>query len=434
MPKSNPEAEKKLTQISIKNLPPGRHRDRDSNGLYVIARDTGSRQWLLRVVMPGVEGKPPKRHDFGLGSFPQLSLADARTKAAKWRAWARAGRNPVAAQRAEDRALAEQEAETGKAFAWVADRAFEALSPAWRNPKHRDQWISTIREYVNPFIGARPVEEIDSPDIVDLLSPIWLSKPETARRVRQRVAAVLDFAHARGWRSTEAPMRSIMAGKALPRQPKGKEHHAAVPYPAAPATIARLREKLPSVGRLALELAIITATRSGEVRGATWGEVDLDAAIWTIPASRMKAKREHVVPLTGRAVEIIKTAAAFRKSNRADAFIFPGTAKATISDMTMLKAAREVAPNATVHGWRSTFRDWVAERTDFDGDIAEMALAHTIGNKVERAYRRGNLLEKRRVLMEAWEAYLDGKDEPSSDTEAAEAPSNVVRINSRGKA
>lgn len=396
-----------LTPISVRNAKPGRHAD--GNGLYLIVRDTGSRQWLLRVVVPNLAGGEAKRQDFGLGSAGDVSLADARKKAAQWREWAKAGRDPRVAQRIADKERADQDAVYDRTFQWVAERAHEAMRPAWRNGKHSDQWISTLATYAFPKIGSEPVETIDGPAIVDLLSPIWLSKPETARRVRQRVAAVLDYAHAKGWRSTEAPMRSIMAGKALARQPKGKEHHEAVAYVDAPATIAKLRAKPETIGRLALEFAIVTATRSGEVRGATWDEVDLDAGLWTIPASRMKAKREHVVPLTGRAKELLASAAEHRTSSKADAAIFPGSARKAISDMTMLRALREVAPGATVHGWRSTFRDWIAECTAFDGEIAEMALAHTIGNKVERAYRRGNLVEKRRTMMAAWDTYLSGE-------------------------
>lgn len=407
-----------LTPISVRNAKPGRHAD--GNGLYLIVRDTGSRQWLLRVVVPSLTGGDAKRQDFGLGSASDVTLADARRKAAQWREWAKAGRDPRVAQRIVDKERADRDAVYDRTFQWAAERAHEAMRPAWQNAKHSNQWISTLATYAFPKIGGEPVETIDGPAIVDLLSPIWLTKPETARRVRQRIAAVLDYAHAKGWRSTEAPMRSIMAGKALARQPRGKEHHEAVAYVDAPGAIARLRAKPETVGRLALEFAIITATRSGEVRGATWGEIDLDSGLWTIPAARMKAKREHIVPLTERALALLATAEHHRKSKGPDAAIFPGAAKKVISDMTMLKAVRAIAPGSTVHGWRSTFRDWVAECTSFDGEIAEMALAHTIGNKVERAYRRGNLLEKRRTMMAAWDAYLSG--EPAGA---------VVNINSR---
>lgn len=408
----------RLTPISVRNAKPGRHAD--GNGLYLIVRDTGSRQWLLRVVVPDLNGGKGKRQDFGLGSAADVSLADARKKAAQWREWAKAGRDPRVAQRVADKERADQDAVYDRTFKWVAERAHEAMRPSWRNAKHSDQWISTLATYAFPKIGSEPVETIDGPAIVNLLSPIWLSKPETARRVRQRVAAVLDYAHGQGWRSTAAPMRSIMAGKALAKQPKGKEHHEAVAYADAPATIATLRAKPETVGRLALEFAIVTATRSGEVRGATWGEVDLENALWTIPAERMKAKREHVVPLAPRAMELLAAAAAYRKSSKPDAAIFPGAAQKAISDMTMLKAVRDVAPGTTVHGWRSTFRDWIAECTNFDGEVAEMALAHTISNKVEKAYRRGNLLEKRRAMMAAWDAYLSG-----------ESMGNVVILDSR---
>ncbi|PJG48329.1 hypothetical protein CAF53_08810 [Sphingobium sp. LB126] len=391
----------KLTNISVTNAKPGRHADGD--GLYLHVRDSGSKAWVLRVMVEG------KRSDFGMGSLSDLSLAEARTRAATWRAWAKEGRNPVFVQREEDRAKAALEAEGARTFKWVAEQAHEALSPAWRNPKHKDQWINTLKEYAFPKIGKEPVAAIDAPMIIAVLTPIWLKKPETARRVRQRIGAVLDFAHVHGWRPTEAPMRSIVAGKSLPLQKGGKQHHAAVPYDEAAAVMKDLRAKAESAGRLALEFTILTAARSGETRGATWAEVDLEKALWTIPGARMKAGKPHIVPLTPRAVEILGAAAKLRKTNKPDEMVFPGRGISAMSDMTMAKHMRAVRDDATVHGWRSTFRDWISECTNFPSEVAEMALAHTISNRVEAAYRRGKLLEKRREMMLAWENYLAGR-------------------------
>jgi integrase len=274
--------------------------------------------------------------------------------------------------------------------------------PGWRNAKHAAQWLSTLEEYAFPYIGQKPVGEIDGPEIRDLLAEIWLSKPETARRVRQRIGTVLDWAHAKGYRSAEAPMRSVSRG--LPRQPKRDKHFAALPYEKLPAIMAELEATI-SIGRLALRFAILTACRSGEVRGATWAEIDFTRRIWTIPAGRMKAGKEHVVPLSDAAVEILRAAEPFRGRNK-DAFIFPGKPGKPLSDMTLTKVLRDMGhTEITVHGFRSTFRDWAAEQTATPGDVVEAALAHTIRNKVEAAYRRTNYLEKRRGLMNEWGAF-----------------------------
>jgi integrase len=240
----------------------------------------------------------------------------------------------------------------------------------------------------------------------DLLATIWLEKPETARRVRQRVGAVLDWAYAKGYRNGEAPLRSISKG--LPRQPKKSGHHAAMPYGDVPAFLSRLHER-ESWGRLALAAAILTAARSGEIRGATWAEVNLEAGLWTIPASRMKAGREHVVPLSSAAKRLFERAAELRTEGAR--YIFHGArGDKPMSDMTLMKVLRDMKEPFTAHGFRSSFRDWVSETTSFSGDLAEAALAHAVENKVEAAYRRGNLLEKRRKLMDAWGAYCSGSD------------------------
>jgi integrase len=253
-----------------------------------------------------------------------------------------------------------------------------------------------------PTLGDIRVSEITGPMIRNVLAEIWLTKPETARRVRQRIGAVLDWAYASGYRETEAPMRSISKG--LPRQPKkGGSHFAAMPYAEVAAFMSRLNER-ESVTRLALQVTILTAFRSGEVRGATWNEIDFDAALWTIPVERMKAKREHVVPLSEAALRILRRCKQLRSGG--EPLIFPRTRpRHPMSDMTLTKLLRELKVPVTVHGFRSSFRDWVSEETDLQGEVAEAALAHTVPNKTEAAYRRGSLLEKRRNLMDDWANY-----------------------------
>jgi integrase len=271
----------------------------------------------------------------------------------------------------------------------------------WRNAKHRAQWKSTLESYAFPSVGDTLVSEVDAPAVRDLLISIWVETPETARRVKQRIGAILDWAHSKGYREDEAPMRAI--GKGLPRHKKQANHFAAMPYGDVPDFIAKLRERQ-SWGRLALEAAILTATRSGEVRGATWSEIDLEKGLWTIPAERMKAKREHVIPLSAAAKNLFKRAAALKTVGHK--YIFHGTKRdKPMSDMTLTKVLRDLKRDETAHGFRSSFRDWVSEETEFPGDVAEAALAHMVSNKTEAAYRRGKLLEKRRKLMDAWGSY-----------------------------
>jgi integrase len=266
-------------------------------------------------------------------------------------------------------------------------------------------------------MGDLLVSDIEGPLIRDVLAPIWLAKPETARRVRQRIGTVLDWSYARGFRATEAPMRSLSKG--LPRQPKKDNHFAALPYTSVPGFLEKLDER-ESVGRVALEALILTAARSGEIRSATWQELDLDAALWSIPASRMKMGRAHIVPLSFEAVSVFERAKRFKAG--ASDLVFPGqNVKKPLSDMTLLKILRNMELAVTVHGFRSAFRDWVAEQTDYSGEIAEAALAHTVSNKVEAAYRRTDFLDKRRLLMRDWGAFCKGSSPPAEDAEGVSA-------------
>ena len=275
----------------------------------------------------------------------------------------------------------------------------------WRNAKHRAQWMSTLSTYAFPTIGDVSVSDVEGPAVRDVLVATWLIKPETARRVRQRIATVIDWAIAKGYRTTPIPMTAL--SKSLPKSRAKAVHHSALPYADVPQFIARLRER-ESIGRLALETAILTAARSGEVRLATWSEIDVERGLWTIPAKRMKAGVEHVVPLSSAVIKIFERAREFREVN--NDFVFPGQKSGKpLSDMTLTKICRDFEVDAVPHGFRSSFRDWVSEETEFKSEVAEMALAHTIENKVEAAYRRGDLLKKRRIMMDAWSDYCGGE-------------------------
>lgn len=389
----------KLTVVAVKAArDPGRYVD--GQGLMLVVKESGARSWQLRIQSNG------KRRDIGLGSASAITLAEARERASETRKQVRAGVDPVEAKKDSRRIL-----DALPTFREAAEALHTERAADWRNVKHRAQWLSTLQTYAFPTIGDRPVDKITVADIRDLLVPIWQSKPETARRTLQRIGTVLDWSHAKGHRATEAPMRSIRAG--LPRQPKIREHLASLPH----TQVAGLMGKLCNVetaGRLALRFTILTAARSGEVRGATWEEIDLEQAIWTVPAARMKAGREHVVPLSVAAMKVLTVAAGLRKGVASEP-VFPGLRGRPLSDMTLAKALRtEIGGDWTVHGFRSSFRDWVEECTSFKGEIAEAALAHTIPNKVEAAYRRTNYLEARRELMRMWAEYASSAAVASS--------------------
>jgi len=372
----------KLTAVKVRSLTePGRYSDGD--GLFLQVTENG-RAWLLRLQMNG------RRRDIGLGSLKTVSLAEAREAALAMRKQVAQGLDPVAERRREKIVI--------PTFRDAALQVHAEHRAGWKNGKHVAQWLTTLESYAFPKLGRRLVSEIEGPIIRDVLAPIWLEKPETARRVRQRIGAVLDWSYAKGFRSSEAPLRSLSKG--LPRQPKKDGHFAAMPYAAVPAFIGRLRERS-SPGRLALEAAILTAARSGEVRLARWSEVDFENALWSIPAERMKMGKAHVVPLPAAALDVFGRAKALKLP--CSDLVFPGQKPTRpMSDMTLLKVLRDMGLPFTVHGFRSAFRDWAAEQTDFPGEVAEAALAHSVSNRVEAAYRRTDYLEKRRLLMAAW--------------------------------
>ncbi len=377
----------KLTAIGIKHLKePGRYSDGEGLILKLAAPARGS--WILRVQAQG------KRSDVGLGTFPDVNLGEARDAAREFRKKMKAGIDVLAERKTEKLKIPN--------FRESAKLVHAEHQVAWKNGKHQAQWLSTLETYAFPALGDKLVSEIEGPAIRDVLAKIWLSKPETARRVRQRIASVLDWACAKGFRETEAPMRSVMRG--LPRQPRKQGHFGALPFTELPKFTEALRERT-SVGRLALEFLILTASRSGEVRGCCWQEIDLERKVWTVPPERMKAGNAHTVPLSKAALSVLERAQAIRAP--VSDLVFPGqNPKRPLSDMTLLKILRDKGIDATVHGFRSSFRDWVAEMTNYPGEIAEAALAHTVANKVEAAYRRTDYLEKRKGLMADWAEFL----------------------------
>lgn len=382
----------RLTVISVKAAKaPGRYQDGD--GLMLNIGKTGKKSWILRHQHQG------KRRDFGLGSATDIGLAEARERAADLRKQLRQGVDPT-----EEKKVARAVAAI-PTFRAAAEAVHEQHKLGWKNGKHQAQWLATLEAYAFPTLGKLRVDKIDNGHILDVLLPIWLAKPETARRVRQRIGLVLDYCHAKHWRAAEAPMRSV--SRALPKQPKRDGHFAAMPYADVPTYLSKLRERV-SFGRLALEAAILTACRSGEVRGARWTEFDLDAGKWTIPAERMKGGEAHMVTLSPAAVDCFQRARLLRLSNTD--LVFPGLQPdREMSDMTLLKILRDQALNYTVHGFRSAFRDWAAEKTNFPREIAEAALAHINPNETERAYLRTDHGGKRRKLLDAWGAFCTRK-------------------------
>jgi integrase len=379
----------KLTVASVKAAKKaGRYGDGDA--LYLLVGKSGSQSWIARVQKDG------RQRDIGLGSAALVPLATARTLCRDVRIQTKAGLDPIV-ERNKSKGV--------PTFREAAAKLISEIRAAWRNAKHGAQWLSTLEAYAFPKFGDVTLDQITVPMVREALLEIWLEKPETARRVRQRIGAVLDWGTDNEYRPIKVTLPN--SGKGLPRQSKGVTHLAALPYDDVPAFIARLRER-ESMGRFALEAAILTACRSGEVRGATWGEVDLAARLWSIPGDRMKGGKLHVVPLSPAAVQIFERAAQFKIAN-CD-LVFPGQSRGKpLSDMTLNKVCRDMGVNAVPHGFRSSFRDWVAEQTNFPRELAEKAIAHALKSKTEASYQRGDLLEKRRVMMDAWAAYCDGE-------------------------
>ena len=380
----------KLTARKVETAKPGKYSD--GGNLYLIVSETGARKWVLRFTWRG------RAKEMGLGSAASVPLADAREKAASARRNIAQGLNPID-ERKRDGGI--------PSFGEMADDVRETLSAGFRNEKHKAQWKSTLETYAAP-LRAKPVDTIATDDVLAVLKPIWTTKAETASRVRGRIEKVLDAAKAKGFREGENPARwRGHLDHLLPKPSKlARGHHPAMPYENVAGFVAELRKREASAA-LALELCILTAARSGEILGMRWPEIDFDKKIWTVPAERMKAAREHRVPLSPRAVAILRKL----ETVKADEFVFAGQARnKPLSNMAMEMVLRRMKiEDATVHGFRSSFRDWAGNVSNFPREITETALAHVIGDKAEQAYRRGDALEKRRKLMEAWGSYCESK-------------------------
>lgn len=377
----------KLTALQVARAKrPGMYGD--GGGLNLQVTSATAKSWVFRY----------RGRYLGLGSAFTTSLQEARDLAHECRRQLRDGVDPLEARKAR-KAQAKLEAAKSVTFKEAAESFIEANHSSWTNAKHRQQWVTTLAQFAEPIIGSLPVQEIDTPLVLKVLEPIWNAIPETAYRLRGRIEAVLDSAKARGYRTGENPARwRGHLDNILPKVRRGN-HHAALPYAEVPAFMAALHQRQEVAAR-ALEFAILTAARTGEVLGARWDEIDLDNAMWTIPASRMKSGREHRVPLSPAALTIILAA------ERGGALVFAGLAEKTIYNLL-----RRMKVNATAHGFRSSFSDWSHEQTHHGAHVIEISLAHSVGNAVEQAYRRGDLFEKRRGLMDAWSRYCTNTDD-----------------------
>jgi integrase len=393
----------KLTARTVQSAKPGKHSD--GGNLYLIVSEEGNRKWVLRFTFRG------RAKEMGLGSAADVPLADAREKAAHARRLVAQGLNPID-ERKRDNGI--------PTFGKMADTVLEALSLGFRNEKHKAQWRMTLEHYA-ASLREMPVDTVTTDDVLRVLKPIWTLKAETASRLRGRIEKVLDAAKAKGFREGENPARwRGHLDHLLPKPLKlTRGHHAAMPYEEVPAFIGDLRNRDATAAR-ALEFCILTAARSGEVLGLPWSEIDLDKKVWSVPAARMKAGRDHRVPLSQRAVSILKAQAKVKTGP----FVFGGqSATKPLSNMAMdMMLRRMKVEGATVHGFRSSFRDWAGNVSSFPREVTETALAHVIGDKAEQAYRRSDALEKRRKLMDAWAMYC----EPN-------AAKNVVPLNAAAR-
>lgn len=388
-----PKIAKQLSERAVAALKTeGRHAVGGVPGLHL--RVLGDhRGWVLRILAGD------KRRDIGLGAYPAVSLADARIKAREIHDELNKGLLPLSPTKQKREALAIQTA-TERTFSWCAEEFLRAKSSEWSNAKHRQQWENTLQIYAAPHLGNLAVSKIDLPHILACLEPIWQTKNETANRVRGRIESILDWATVRKFRTGENPARwKGHLDKVLPAPSKIQkiEHHRALAIDDMQAFMADLSQRLGMAAR-ALEFVVFTAARSGEVRGATWAEIDLQTKIWTIPGERMKAGNEHRVPLSSGALNLLQQLPRLAGTD----LLFPGSKLQSLSDMSLTAVMRRMQVDAVPHGFRSTFRDWAGERTHYPRELAEQALAHTLQSKVEAAYRRGDALEKRRAMMEEW--------------------------------
>lgn len=395
-----------LSAVEVSRLvAPGRHSVGPVPGLalQVQGAEQGSaRSWVLRYQVAG------KRREMGLGAYPAVGLADARRRAREIREGLDKGVDPIAQRRAVHSAM-QAKVLSATTFRKAAEQYVAAHEAGWRSAKHGAQWSATLDTYAHPVMGDLDVADIRVSHVLRALEPLWATKTETAKRLRGRIESVIAWADKRAERDRPNPARWKNHLEALlpsPSKVATVEHHPAVPVSEAGAFMQMLRQA-EGLGARALEFVILTAARSGEVRGAEWPEFDLDAGLWTVPGVRMKSGKEHRVPLSKPAVELLKALPRFARAEGEPDLVFPGARNRPLSDMSLTAVMRRMGLSAVPHGFRSTFRDWASERTSFPHEVCEMALAHAVGNKVEAAYRRGDLFQKRRFMMAEWANFLE---------------------------
>ena len=393
-----PKVARELTPLAISKITkPGTHAVGGVAGLALRVYPKGQRAWVLRTMVAG------KRREFGLGGYPSVLPSSAKDRARATLDKIFSGLDPIEEKQRQRSALRAAKAKA-VSFSKVAEQYIAQHEAGWKNPKHAAQWVTTLSTYAFPVIGSVTVASVDTPLVLEVLEPIWTEKTETASRLRGRIEVILDYATAKGLRDGPNPARwKGHLALTLPARRKVApvQHHAAIPVLEMPAFMKQLRG-MDGVSARALEFLTLTAARSGEVRGMIWGEVDLKNKLWTVPASRMKAKREHRVPLSDAAWLILES---IKRVNGVN-LVFPGTRGGALSDMSLTAVMRRMGVEAVPHGLRSSFRNWTAEMTSYPNEVAEMALAHTVSSATEAAYRRGDLLEKRRPMMTDWAVFI----------------------------
>ena len=392
---------KRLNAGLLRSLPPGMHSD--GGGLNLRVKPNGAMSWIQRVTINGT------RHNVGLGSFPAISLSEARAAASANTATIQRGGNPLQDKHKEqDTAKPGKKAKTDIPTFEQAAREFHALRrPSWKSEQHAGEWIRSLEQHVFPTLGNIPVDSIESADVMTTVTPVWTAKPETASRLRNRIESVIDYAIANGKRKDANPAGKFLL-KALPkRNHLDKKHHAALPFAELPQVLTTIRETGREITALAVEYIILTGCRSNEMRYAEWSEIDIESALWTIPAHKMKGGREHRIPLSPQALEVLSRA---RELTGGDGLIFPSTRDASkpMTAAAPIRVLHRAGIDATIHGFRSSFRDWLAECTSATWNVAETCLAHTVGGHVAQAYARTDYLELRRPLMQQWADYLAG--------------------------
>ena len=376
----------------------------DGGGLVLRVADNGRKTWIQRISVGG------KQRNLGLGAYPAVRLADARQAAIENSRAVQQGRDVIAEKRQakEDAKAAAAPAPTIPTFRDAAKAVIELRAPTWSSPRHAKQWIESLTNHAYPVLGNMPVDEIQSSDVLRMLTPVWTAKPETARRVRQRTETILDFAIVQGWRTRSDNPAGKAVTRVLPKTSQFKDHHKALPYQDLPAALEKVRESTADkITRLAYQFVVLTAGRAGEIRGAVWSEMDWDTSTWEIPAARMKARRPHRVPLSNQALAILRDA--WETSGQDGGLIFPTKRSGkAMSNMVFEMLLRRLEIDSTVHGSRSGFKDWAIEQTAFPWIVSEAALAHRLGDSTESAYARSDLFEQRRQLMQQWADYLSG--------------------------